>query len=82
MKVKIFNWMHRYPQIFGKFLNWYELRCYKKAKCCDVCQYFQWYMDSVGVCTAQDGCPANRMKDVMDTCDCGKFKFKKVKLGD
>ena len=30
MKVKIFNWMHRYPQIFGKFLNWYELRCYKK----------------------------------------------------
>ena len=59
-----------------------QLRCYKKAKCCDVCQYFQWYMASVGVCTAQGGCPANRMKDVMDTCDCGKFKFKKVKLGD
>ena len=45
-----------------------------KTKPCAACRYFTPFMASAGVCEARTGCPAERMKDCCDTCDCGMFK--------
>ena len=49
-------------------------RKWLKEKPCDACKYFDYYMGSVGACTANGGCPTTRMKDCSDFCDCGCFK--------
>lgn len=49
-------------------------RKWLKEKPCAACKYFDYYMGSAGVCTAKNGCPATRMKDYSDYCDCGCFK--------
>ena len=45
-----------------------------KDKPCAACRYFAYYMGTAGICLAKRGCPATRMKDCNDYCDCGCFK--------
>jgi hypothetical protein len=45
-----------------------------KQKPCAACKYFVPYMGSAGVCEAKGGCPATRMRDYSDYCNCGGFK--------
>lgn len=56
--------------------NLREERKWLKYKPCVACVNFDWFMGSAGVCTAKKGCPATRMKDCSDYCDCGAFKKK------
>lgn len=59
-----------------------EYHWFVKNKTCVVCEHFSWFMCSAGVCRAKDGCASSRMKDCMDTCDCGNFKkYKRSKNG-
>ena len=48
-----------------------------KEKPCAACRYFDYYMGAAGICTAKNGCPATRMKDCSEYCDCGCFKKRK-----
>lgn len=52
-------------------------RKWLKTKPCAACKYFNYYMGSAGVCMAKNGCPATRMKDYSDYCDCGCFKVRR-----
>ncbi len=52
-------------------------RKWLKSKPCAACHYFMHYMSSAGVCTAKTGCPASRLKDYSDTCDCNEYKKKR-----
>lgn len=51
-----------------------EERKWLKEKPCAACKHFMHYMGSAGICTAQKGCPATRMKDYSAFCDCEGFK--------
>ena len=50
-----------------------------KEKPCAACKHFTHYMGSAGVCEAKLGCPATRMRDCLDFCDCGRFEMKRRK---
>lgn len=50
-----------------------------KSKPCAACKNFSHFMGSAGICTAKNGCPATRMKDYSDCCDCNCFKKRKRK---
>ena len=52
-------------------------RKWLKSKPCAACEHFDFYMGSAGVCAVKEGCPATRMRDYFDVCDCGRFKRKK-----
>lgn len=47
-----------------------------KNKPCAACKHLNYFMGSVGICEAKEGCPASRMRDYSDFCDCGCFKKK------
>ena len=72
------NWKNLSPNpIKRRFYSFQENRYYIKNKSCCACQHFNWFMGCVGVCEIKKGCPANRMKDYSDTCDCNQFKKRK-----
>lgn len=61
-------------KIINYIRNAIEERKWLKSKPCAACKYFSYFMGSAGICEAQNGCPATRMRDYSDYCDCGCFK--------
>lgn len=53
-------------------------RKWLREKPCAACEHFDHYMGSAGVCYAKSGCPATRMRDYSDFCDCGCFKKRRL----
>ena len=63
----------------SKILKFKESRWCTKNKICCVCENFSYFMGSAGICEAKNGCPTNRMMDMMDSCNCNCFKKKEIK---
>lgn len=66
-------------KIKSLILGWLEEMALVRDKTCCCCSHFVWFHGGAGVCGAKNGCPAGRMIDAMDRCDCGCFKKKKRK---
>ena len=60
--------------------NWTEFKYLVKGESCCVCDKFDWYMGSAGVCKAKVGCPITRMRDCSDSCNCDGFHAVKFKI--
>ena len=61
------------------FYSLRERREFCKLKLCCECRYFSWFHGSAGVCQSpvRVGCCTSRMKDCLESCDCGNFRKQK-----